>query len=1319
MATISYRCDTCKRAIELVENPQGFTVVGKCIITNGCVGRLYRTERNPNNVRDSAPTYVSGLDNYVPRRAFYEFAQTLASDKWKVTHNMGILPSTFVYLQQENGTFALSDNSSYKVTPIDKNSVMVTFPNKVRGIIQCVAKSTVPLVPPTVIPETEQFQVSASGVITFAIPKYLTQIRGQIPQASAPTVTPTVTPSPTPTQTPISMPLNLCEESNVIQLEIEITKPNEDPFVCFEEIENFTDSRSPWNGWGEVLVGKRRNYCLRTIDLLKLKVFGNTNLQPGDIPEGTRIRFLRIDYGTGRKEAIPSRGLLMLLAKSPYAYADKIKDRLVDVGELIGDTPDYFIYRRGELFLAETKIERSYPDISRVIYQAAPPQPSPTPTPTVTPTMTPTISVTPSISGTPAVSTTPTPTVTRTNTITPTVTTTITATPGSSVTPTPTATITPTPTFTPLVSVPVACNNPTSNSGAGVFFPTPDEQFVNLGAATGYVTVAFNTGNIPDKMDVIIDGEIVFTTGYYGDPALQDELDDALAAYGMPQETITRSAGIGNYNYFSFYKSSTTPIAIVHVYSPLDSGSWGYRLDCPAPNPSPTPTPTRTVTPSRTPSRTVTPTPTITPTISVTPTITPTVTDTPSPTSTPTVTATATTTPGITVTPSPTLSLTPTPTLTPTMTPGGDVPLILPLSYDDQDAANAVTWTNLAGGPVATTEGGWFSGFNTRLSANSGLPTWVTTGSSGPLSIFASVTPSDSYPNSATTVVASASQSTGSGNPKLAITASQDSYITSTYVSGVSYFTSSLQTVPVARREWKYEYPYPELTSSGFNARPQGILFLDDATMLVTSHYEEQFSLCHKVNVADGSILGWFQFPSPKNHISSISKKSDGTYWFADYATNTVMQVDLEASFASNTAVITLDYNLSTIVGMGAAIWETLNDGIEYLIAGQYLTTGTPYIYVIPANLVVDGGSFALAQRQKRFVITQRMQGIRYHNGVFYVATNRQTADSTATGVIQRTTLDMSNADGSTLPVVSVHSAPSQYVEDIDFHPTTGWLWTSTEGYSAVGTTGWLSVWSSPLDNSSVTNNIEAFYNGAGLITVKVNNRAFCTVSATPTITPAALSIGGNVTSAASMNGTFFPGIIKNVCFQSSQLTSYQYDNLLNGMYEPNSLTAYPLTITNPGCEIPNAAGWTAEVGSISCKLVPASGPTPYEGDSYFYGTGASIVASQRVAIPLTSTDIDAGLITMLIEYHQATWTSGADAGSIGIRFLDASNALISSVIPATAWPGVQALWKSRSVSAVVPPNARSVEIVITMARDAGTNCDAYFDAIRPRFFKK
>lgn len=660
MATISYKCDTCKRNIELVENPQGFTVVGKCVITNGCTGRLYRTERNPNNVRESAPSYVSGLDNFVPRRAFYEFEQTLSVDKWKVTHNMGVLPSTFVYLKQDDGIYKkVTDNSTYTVTPVDKNTIMVNFTSKVKGIIQCVAKSTVPLVPDTVIPEAQQYQVSANGVLTFAIPKYLTQIRGQIPTVSAPLVTPTVTPSPTPTQTPINMPMNLCTESNTIQIEIEITKPNEDPFVCFEDIENIMDSRSPWNGWGEVLVGKRRNYCVRTAPLLKMKVFGNADMQPGDIPNGTRIRFLRIDYGTGRKEAIPGRGLLMLLAKSPYAYADKVKDRLVDVGELIGDTPDYFIYRDGELYLDETKVERSYPDISRVIYQAAPPAPSPTPTPTVTSTVTPTISLTPSmsatpsptvtpaVSGTPPVSQTPTPTVTRSITPTVTVTPTITpsATAGSIVNPFDFAVIryswnanngrdldTRTAVEVPARLVDVGWSRQPNDltyltwGGDNTTTQGPEAVLIDFNAlAAAYPDITeFQIRMRTFWYSLRVDGNITVTFETY--------LGGTMQKVGFD---FVNSGGVRTGEVIAYVNSPTGQSGNIDgdnigtlIYDAANkNGRFITEIPAVTPTPTPTVTPTISVTPSVTP--TISVTPSVTPTISVTPSVTPTISVTP------------------------------------------------------------------------------------------------------------------------------------------------------------------------------------------------------------------------------------------------------------------------------------------------------------------------------------------------------------------------------------------------------------------------------------------------------------------------------------------------------------------------------------------------------------------------------------------------------------------------------------------------------------------------------------------------------------------
>ena len=665
MATISYKCDTCKRETEIVENKTGFTVVGKCNITEGCLGRLYKTARNPNNVRESSPTFVEGLANYIPRRALFQYSQTLPKDTWEVTHDMGVLPATFVYIDQPDGTLKPLDIEEYTVSPNGKNKITVTFNSKVTGTIQCVARSTVPMVPNTLPPPETLFQVSTNGFITLAVPKFITYTSGPN----------------------IGNSYNVCASSNSIKIDIEISKPNEDSFVCTESIPNVLDNRSPWNAWNEVLIAKRRNYCVRTVEILKMKVFGTANLKASDIPNGTRMRFLSIDYGDGITRPINTRSVMALLSKAPYQYADKIKDQLVDIGEMQGSTPDYFVYIDGEISIDNSLVEKTYPDISRVISLPTPsptpspsafasPTPSPsvtasgTPQPTVTPTITPTVSTSSPIPcGVPAAITgngvqfplwneyvqnlgtqagyvlfgfatgfnpdkmeiwandtlifdtgywgDPTTyqaqmdAVLAANGMPPEI---INKTYGTTTTDyeyftfykdssysnvtiriysplsnqsgfgfiinCPTSNP-PTPTPTPTPSKAVLCSNSSSNTGAGVAFPTPVSQNVFLGAATGNVPVAFDTGNVPDRMEIVIDGVVVLDTGYWGDPARQADLNAALAAQGLPPSTITRSAGVNQYDYFNFNKTSTSSVATVRIYSPLDSGSWRYIVYCP------------------------------------------------------------------------------------------------------------------------------------------------------------------------------------------------------------------------------------------------------------------------------------------------------------------------------------------------------------------------------------------------------------------------------------------------------------------------------------------------------------------------------------------------------------------------------------------------------------------------------------------------------------------------------------------------------------------------------------------------------------------
>lgn len=694
MATISYKCDTCKRETELIENKSGFTVVGKCNITEGCLGHLYKTARNPNNVRESSPSFVEGLSNYIPRRALFEYRQTLPKSSWEVTHDMGVLPATFVYLNQPDGTLKSLDVENYTVTPNGKNKVTLTFDTKVTGIVQCVARSTVPMVPSTLPPPDSIFQVSTNGFLTLAVPKFITYTSGPN----------------------IGSSYNVCTPSNAIKIDIEISKPNEDAFVCSETIPNVLDNKSPWNAWNDILIAKRRNYCVRTVEILKMKVFGTANLKASDIPNGTRIRFLSIDYGDGVVHPINSRSVMALLSKKPYQYADKITDRLVDIGEMKGSTPDYFVYIDGEVSIDNALVEKTYPDICQALaVTRATPSPSSsarvTPTPSVTPSIT--VSLTPEVTPSPTPSVTPTTTVSLTPDVTPTPTLT------SSTTPSPTTTPTITPTITPTTS-----QNAVSLDFdyAVVRFDWDQPNGTDLDIRVEISNPPRNVIVGADREDQ--DGNYLIWGGdnqtEYGQESVLIGFNELVQDYGTTLRAAAR-AGISNFivqlrafwygvkrdgniriDYIS-YKGGTMQKTADHDFiniggTVVDSKSvWvntqeqgGLELDgenvayidfdIPSNrgelivvNQAVTPTPTPSVTPSNSPTPTVTPTSSVTPTISVTPSITPSITADVSPTVTPTSSVTPTVTrsvtPTISVTPSITADVSPTVTPTNSATP--------------------------------------------------------------------------------------------------------------------------------------------------------------------------------------------------------------------------------------------------------------------------------------------------------------------------------------------------------------------------------------------------------------------------------------------------------------------------------------------------------------------------------------------------------------------------------------------------------------------------------------------------------------------------
>lgn len=668
--------------------------------------------------------------------------------------------------------------------------------------------------------------------------------------------------------------------------------------------------------------------------------------------------------------------------------------------------------------------------------------------------------------------------------------------------------------------------------------------------------------------------------------------------------------------------------------------------------------------------------------------------------------------------------------------------LSIPLTYDEQTGDGMATLTRLGAAPWITPGGMVGDGYTARYRMeNADLPGFLKFGDVGPLTLHASVKAIRSR-QSTRDVIVSACEDNSTANPKLELCVMNDERYTTNGLANLALrsYTGTMQTMRLARGNWKYGLRFPALEVGGQKVRPQACLFLDADTLLISGHYNDTLSRVYRIDLPTMTVTGQFDFPSPYVHVAAAAyRASDSTYWFGCYVSGVLLGVDLAASFAAGTAQITFTNNCSAITGFGAIDWVNVS-GTDYLLAGEYATSGTRYLYVIPSSALTNGGTFAIANRLKRFVLStiNRNQGVAMHGGKLYVTSNRIPASGTLTGEITRfdiLTAIASTADGATLNYEKLWYAPSPYPEDLSFNPTTGEVWTSTEGYNAViDFDGWLSYWSTKLEDTNDTyipeNHVTVEYDGAGQVTIKLNNQLFDVVSWTPTVAPAVVSIGGPPTATAGVTNGFFVGSVRNIVLQDQAMTPTQYADAIDGTDdEPNTLTAYSVTITNPGAETGDTSGWTNEVGALGVRT---ANPPPHNGGNYFFGGAvAQTIARQRFSIEtatgLTTTEIDAAAaaneLWARVDWWQVNFNNN-DPGSMGIRMLNGTPTQISLTysglvnIVTGAADGLNE-WILRGLPVFVPSGARNIDAVIRNDRNAGTNNDAYFDDITLTFYKK
>jgi hypothetical protein len=653
--------------------------------------------------------------------------------------------------------------------------------------------------------------------------------------------------------------------------------------------------------------------------------------------------------------------------------------------------------------------------------------------------------------------------------------------------------------------------------------------------------------------------------------------------------------------------------------------------------------------------------------------------------------------------------------------------ILVPLVYDEVDEAVApLTWTRFGDGPRITPAGMVGDGLTARLLATAGLPGYATS-NAGNLYLRATIAAFACGARNATADrVVSVCVNDATANPRLEFAIVDDSSAANEPNIAVRSYTGSMQTKQLSRREWRFASAYPEKTRGGFGVRPQGILLLD-GLVITCEHYQEQFSTAHRVDPATGANQGVFQFAAGLTHVSAIADRpSDGSVWFLDATTEHLLQVDLDASFASQAAVVLADVDLSALTGPVAIDWVVI-DEVEYLLVGE---NASGLIYVFDGEDVVDTAILATGDRVKRLQGPANAQGIVFRLqaiedeevpeegddeeeaasiGILYSATTGSGALVHAIdfGAWFATGTDDESYAGYQL---STHGAPSAMVGDLDMDEG-GNLWMPTEGRATLADdTDWFAIWASPL-TGSVENIYSAYYAG-GVVTVRINDRTFCTLAWTPTPTPAAISIGGPPQATLGQTNGFFVGTVRDVVIQGTDYDPDDFDQAI--VYEnEGTVEEYPLAIINPAAE-DGVTGWTDEAGALTVD--PSLHGGADGGRFWNGGNNAHTKAAQRfdlsTQVDFDITRLDAGDCWAIVHWYGSAFGSQNDSQALGFRFLDAAQVQISENLATALAMSPGSVWIPRSYAQLIPANARYVDILIDMVRVDGTQNDGWVDVI-------
>lgn len=633
--------------------------------------------------------------------------------------------------------------------------------------------------------------------------------------------------------------------------------------------------------------------------------------------------------------------------------------------------------------------------------------------------------------------------------------------------------------------------------------------------------------------------------------------------------------------------------------------------------------------------------------------------------------------------------------------------IIVPLIYDEADEAVApLTWTRQGDGPRITSAGMLGDGYEARLRATAGLPGFATS-SSGALLLRATIALYGGA-RAARDVIASVCVNDATANPRLELCVLDDPTIVGEPMLAARSFTGSAQTQRMARKDWRFVLTHPEKTNSSFAATPHAVCVFD-GDVFIGAHYAGNFSRVHRCDASSGALLSTFQMGAGDTDIGALTvRESDGTLWAVDSDSEMLYSIDVDASFLAGSMVALSTFDLTALTAIGSAQWVTVGtdeDAVEYLLIAQYATSGTPYLYLIDAADVTDGGAFTPGDELKRLQLPNQVRGVDYKEGLLYIASQNDPTGGLIR-VIDFDTWVASGTDGQLWSVYDTevtHYPPTEQVGSISFDDA-GTLWSVTEGLATSGdATEFLAVWASPL-TGPVANICSLFYDAAGTVTIRMNDKPFTSMSWTPTPTPACIVIGGPPQAAAGDNAGFFIGTVRNVVVQGSDYNPADYDDAI--VYESEgNLEEQPVEILDATAADGSVAEWTNELGALLIN----------PGIWFYGGNVAQTTSYQRKTLTdyLDAAVIDTGEVWAILQWVASSFDDQADTNSLGFRFRDASLGLLATHMSGASAPGDHyPIFIPKSYGILIPTGTRYVDVVIDLIRTEGSENSAYVNDI-------